>query len=302
MPGEPLNGRLAGKVVMIFGAGPNIGGTCAHFMAREGARIAAVSSKPKTAEDTVSFLKDHGYDGLAIAADATQEADIERAIGEAVQRFGRIDAMIYVAGRQIRQEVMKHDLDAWEQQMRGYLTGAMLATKHTARAMVEKGVAGSILYILSDAAHQGEAGNACYGAAKAGLLNFARAAAMEFATHGIRVNSVSPTYMEHNLWRWGPPKLDIERGPYNLSADDFIQAIPLGRPCMSADVANAAIFLASNESSYVTAVDIPLDGGARAKYWPWTPGKYTGMNTARYLETMQQKRYGVPIVANAGEK
>jgi 3-oxoacyl-[acyl-carrier protein] reductase len=83
--------------------------------------------------------------------------------------------------------------------MKGYLTGAMLATRHTARAIVDKGIAGSIIYILSDAAHQGEAGNACYSAAKAGLLYFSRAAAMEFARRGIRLNSVSPNCMEHNL-------------------------------------------------------------------------------------------------------
>ena len=228
-----------------------------------------------------------GYEGLAIKADVTQEADIERAVGDALRRTwpDRCHDLCRWPPNPTRgDEASARRLGPADQ--KAFLTGAMLATKHTAAAMVERRVAGSILYILSDAAHQGEADNACYSAAKAGLLNFSRAAAMEFAIHGIRVNSVSPTFMEQNLWKWGAPKLDIERGPYNLSADDFIQAIPLGRPCKTADVANAAIFLASEESSYLTGVDIPLDGGARAKYWPWTPGKYTGMTTARYLETM----------------
>ncbi|MGH7087466.1 MAG: SDR family NAD(P)-dependent oxidoreductase, partial [Stellaceae bacterium] len=271
------------------------------FMAREGARLVAVASKPKTSEDTVRFLAEQGYDALAVTADTTHEPDVERAVAESLRRFGRIDVMLYVAGRQIRQEVMNQELDAWERQFKVYLTGAMLATKHAARAMTEKGVAGSIIYILSDAAHQGEAGNACYSAAKAGLLNFSRAAAMEFARHGIRVNSLSPTYMEQNLWMWGAPKLSIERGPYNLGVDDFIEGIPLGRPCTTADVANAAIFLASDEASYLTAVDLPLDGGARAKYWPWTPGKYTGMNASRYLEKMTLKRYRVQVADPPGD-
>ena len=295
MSEQTRNGRLQDKVVLIFGAGPNIGGTCAHFMAREGAKIAAVSSRPETSAETVKFLTEHGYEGVAIAADATQEADIERAVAETVQHFGGIDCMIHTAGRQIRRDVMVQDLAAWDEQMKGYLTGAMLATKRTARIMVEKGAAGSIIYVLSDAAHQGEAGNACYSAAKAGLLNFSRAAAMEFSRYGIRVNSVSPTYMEQNLWMWGPGALEFERGPYNLSFDDFLRGIPLGRPCRTADVANTSVFLASDESSFLTAVDIPLDGGARANYWPWTPGKYTGVTGAGYVETMVPNRYGVPI-------
>lgn len=301
MPNEPQGGRLAGKVALIFGAGPNIGGTCAHFMAREGARIVAVASKPKTGEDTVRFLAERGYEALAVTADATQEPDVERAVAESLQRFGQIDVMLYVAGRQIRQEVMNQELDAWDREIKAYLTGAMLATKHTARAMTERRIAGSILYILSDAAHQGEAGNACYSAAKAGLLNFSRAAAMEFARHGIRVNSLSPTYMEQNLWMWGAPRLAIERGPYNLGVDDFIEGVPLGRPCTTIDVANAAVFLASDEAAYLTAVDIPLDGGAHAKYWPWTPGKYTGMSAERYLKGMTRKRYGVPVADPPGD-
>lgn len=192
---------------------------------------------------------------------------------------------------------MAFDVEAWNLEIKGYLTGAMLATKHVARAMVAKKLPGSVIYIPSDAAHQGEPGNSCYSAAKAGLLNFARAAAMEFARHGIRVNTVSPTCTEQNLWMYAQ-MLNVPRGPYNLSPDDFLQGIPLGRFCTTSDVANAVVFLASDESSFLTAVDIPLDGGARAKYWPWTPGKWSGITTERYLATMKRNRYGVLIDEN----
>jgi hypothetical protein len=94
---------------------------------------------------------------------------------------------------------------------------------------------------------------------------------------------------------WGPPKLDLQRGPYNLSVDDFIQGIALGRICTTTDVANAVIFLASEESSLLTAADIPLDGRARAKYWPWTAGKYTGVTTAQHVAKFKRNRYGVAM-------
>jgi NAD(P)-dependent dehydrogenase (short-subunit alcohol dehydrogenase family) len=293
MANDHAAGRLAGKVALIFGAGPNIGGTCAHFMAREGAKIALVSTRPETAADAAKFLNARKFEALALAGDASHEPDVEKAVAATVTRFGRLDSMVYVAGRQYRQEIMDFDLEVWNLEIKGYLTGAMLATKHSARAMTKAGRPGSIIYVLSDAAHQGEPGNSCYCAAKAGLLNFARAAAMEFARHDIRVNSVSPTFMEQNFWMFPPEFMNPERKPYNLSADDFLQGIPLARFCTTADVANAIVFLASDEASYLTAVDIPLDGGARAKYWPWTPGKYTGITSERYVR-MKPNRYGVP--------
>ncbi|MGH7907256.1 MAG: SDR family NAD(P)-dependent oxidoreductase [Candidatus Binataceae bacterium] len=293
MTSERAYGRLKDKVALVFGAGPNIGGTCAHFMAREGARIAVTSSKIETAEETVRFLGAHSFESIAIAGDASEEPDVMKAVARTIEHFGRLDTMVYVAGRQYRQEIMNFDLDVWNLEMKGYLTGAMLATKHAARAMTANR-AGSIIYILSDAAHQGEPGNSCYCAAKAGALNFARAAAMEFAQYGVRVNSVSPTFMEQNYWMFPPEFLNPERGPYNLTADDFLQGIPLARMCTADDVANAVVFLASEESSYLTAVDIPLDGGAAAKYWPWTPGKFSGISSENYAAGLQKNRYGEP--------
>lgn len=299
MTNDGATGRLAGKVALIFGAGPNIGGTCAHFMARAGAKVALVGTRPETAAETARFLEAQKFEALALTGDAGDERDVEKAVASTVERYGGVDTMVYVAGRQYRQEIVNFDLEGWELEMKGYLTGAMLATKHCARAMIGAKRPGTIIYVLSDAAHQGEPGNSCYCAAKAGLLNFARAAAMEFARHNIRVNSVSPTFMEQNFWMFPAEFLNPPRTANNLTADDFLQGIPLARFCTTSDVANAVIFLASEESSYLTAVDIPLDGGARAKYWPWTPGKHTGITSEGYAK-MTPNRYGV--TAGKGSK
>jgi NAD(P)-dependent dehydrogenase (short-subunit alcohol dehydrogenase family) len=292
MANEGASGRLTGRVALIFGAGPNIGGTCAHFMAREGAKVAVVSSRGETAGDTARFLQERKFEALALTGDAGDERDVEKAVAATVERYGGIDTMVYLAGRQYRQEIVNFDVAGWDLELRGFLTGAMLATKHCARAMIGAKRPGAIIYVLSDAAHQGEPGNSCYCAAKAGLLNFARSAAMEFAHHRIRVNSVSPTFMEQNFWMFPAEFMNPPRAAYNLSADDFLQGIPLERFCTASDVANAIIFLASEESTYLTAVDIPLDGGARAKYWPWTPGKHTGITSDSYAR-MKPVRYGV---------
>ncbi len=288
--------RLDGKVAIVFGVSPNIGGTCAHFMARQGARLALCDIQNSAAEEAREFLNGRGFDAIAVVGDPSIESETARIVAETVRHYGKIDVMLNLVGTQYRDEVLDFNLHDWEKQLRSYLTGGMLTTKHVASSMQENGIEGSLIHIISDAGHQGEAGNSGYSAAKAGLLNYARAAAMELARYRIRVNTISPTFNEHLLWtyplEWLNPRM---HGPYNLSADDFLQGIPLGRFCTATDIANAAVFLASDASAFLTGVDIPLDGGARAKYWPWSPGKWSGATTEKHIAQMKQRRYGVPI-------
>ncbi len=288
--------RLDGKVALVFGVSPNIGGTCAHFMARQGARLAVCDMHESAAADAREFLSGRGFEAIALVGDPSVEQETARIVAETVRHYGKIDVMLNLVGTQYRDEVLDFNLHDWEKQLKGYLTGGMLTTKHVARSMQERGVEGSLIHIISDAGHQGEAGNSGYSAAKAGLLNYARAAAMELARYRIRVNTISPTFSEHLLWtyplEWLNPRM---HGPYNLSADDFLQGIPLGRFCTAVDIANAAVFLASDASSFLTGVDLPLDGGARAKYWPWSPGKWSGITTEKHMAQMKQRRYGVAV-------
>ena len=302
-PAKVAWGRLDERVAMVFGVSPNIGGTCAHWLGRQGARLALCDVRRETAEEAADFMRGRGIEAIALSGDYSEEDGVVQTVGSAISHYGQIDIMLNLVGNQYRDDVLDFNLHDWNYQLKGYLTGGMLTTKHVARAMREKGAGGSIIHIISDAGHQGEPGNAGYSAAKAGLLNYARAAAMELARFRIRVNTVSPTFVDHLLWTYPVEFLNPRtHGPANLSADDFIQGIPLGRFCSAIDIANAVVFLASDASSFLTGVDIPLDGGARHKYWPWTPGKYTGMSTARYLETMTQNRYGVAIAAMPDEK
>jgi NAD(P)-dependent dehydrogenase (short-subunit alcohol dehydrogenase family) len=293
-------GRLQNKVALVFGASPYNGGTCAHFMAREGARLVVSDILPAMCAQTAAFLKQRGFDAIGLPGDASEEPAVAAIVAQAIEHYGRIDIMLNLAGTQYRHDVLEMNLFDWNRMLKGYLTAGMLTTKHVARAMVEKQTPGSIIHIISDAGHQGEAGNSAYSAAKAGLLNFSRAAAAEFGRYGIRVNTISPTFIDHLFSIYLPGRFNPRiHAPYSLTADDFLQGIPLGRFCTAMDVANAAVFLASEEASFITGTDLALDGGARSKYWPWMPGKWSGITTEEYLAHTVRHRYGEPIPAEA---
>ena len=288
--------RLQGRVALVFGGSPNIAGTTAHAFAREGARVAVCDQRAEVAEAAADYFRGKGYEAVAITGDPTDEREAERIVAQAVAHYGHIDILFNQVGAQYRHGLLDFNLHDWDRQLRGYLTGGMLTTKHGARAMVQAGVRGSIIHVASDAAHQGEAGNTGYNAAKGGLVNFCRGAAMELAEHGIRVNTMSPIFMDHLLWQYPAKMLNPAiRGPHTIAADDFLQGIPLGRLCNARDVAQAAVFLASEESSFITGFDMMLDGGARAGYWCWQPGRHQGSTTGGVLENLQPHRYGDPV-------
>jgi NAD(P)-dependent dehydrogenase (short-subunit alcohol dehydrogenase family) len=290
-------GRLAGKVAIVFGAGPNIGGTIAHFLAREGAQIAVSDVSAAAAGETARFLTARGFEAAAFAGDATVEADVARVVADAVARFGGLDVAVNMAGKVHWASVLDMDVAEWSEAVLSFPTAGMLTTKHAAKAMVAGGRRGSIIHLLSTAAHFGEADGAAYTAAKAALLSLARSAAMDLAHLGIRVNTITPCAMEHQLWtnmrdevldpRFVPPR---RRGFY--SRDDYLKMIPLARFPRAADLAWAAVFLASDEAAMLTGVDIPVDGGLRFKYPTWRPGDHSGANIRDYARGVARTEYG----------
>ena len=290
-------GRLDGKVAIVFGAGPNIGGTIAHFLAREGARIAVSDLSPEAADETTAFLTARGFQAAAFVGNAIEEAAVAGIVAGTVERFGHVDAIVNMAGKVHWSSVLDMDLAQWREAVLSFPTAGMLTTKHAARAMIAGGRKGSIIHLLSTAAHFGEADGAAYTAAKAALLNLARSAAMDLAHAGIRVNTITPCAMEHQLWtnmreeildpNFTPPK---RRGFY--SRDDYLKMIPLARFPRASDLAWAAVFLASDESTFLTGVDIPVDGGLRFKYPTWRPGDHSGVNIEDYARSIDLTQYG----------
>ncbi|HLQ89496.1 MAG TPA: SDR family oxidoreductase [Xanthobacteraceae bacterium] len=289
--------RLADKVAIVFGAGPNIGGTIAHFFAREGARVAVTDVNSKTAAATAAFLTDREFDALALTGNAFEEADVARMVAETVAHYGHVDCVMNMAGRVHWSSVLDMKIEDWREAVLSFPSAGLLTTKHAAKAMIAGGQRGSIIHLLSTAAHFGQPAGAAYCAAKAALLNLARCAAMDLAPYGIRVNTITPCAMEHQLWTH--MKVEIEDEKFVLrkdrphySRDDFLKSIPLGRFPRASDLAWAAVFLASDESSFLTGIDIPVDGGLRFKYPAWRPGDQSGINIADYVRSIARTEYG----------
>lgn len=289
--------RLEDKVAIVFGGGPNMGGTIAHFMAREGAKLVVADMVESAAAEAVDFLQARDYEGTAIQGDATDEVDVKRMVADAVKTYGKVDIIVNMAGKIHWSPITEMDLEGWRTCLMSYPTAAMLTTKHAAQAMIANETRGSIIHIISTAAHFGEASGGAYTAAKAAVLNLARSAAMDLAHDRIRVNTITPCGMEHMLWtktseeisdpNFVPPK---RRSFY--SRDDYLKMIPLERLPRASDLAWAAVFLASDEAEFLTGVDIPVDGGLRHKYPIWRPGDYTGVNIRDYAQDVKITRYG----------
>jgi NAD(P)-dependent dehydrogenase (short-subunit alcohol dehydrogenase family) len=291
--------RLSGKVGIVFGAGPNIGGTIAYYLARNGAHVAVSDLNLEAAEKTVAFIRERGFTATAMHGDAVSEPDVERIVAQTVAHFGRLDCIVNMAGKVHWSPIVDMDVDVWREAVISFPTAGMLTTKHAARAMIAANTGGSIIHLLSTAAHFGEASGAAYTAAKAALLNLSRSAAMDLAHDGIRVNTITPCAMEHQLWTKMSDELEPgyvapERRSF-YSREDYLKAIPLERFPRASDLAWAAVFLASDESSFITGADIPVDGGLRFKYPAWTPGDHSGVSLDAYTRATMVTEYGEPV-------
>jgi len=263
--------RLAGKVVVVTGTSPNIGGGIAQGLADEGAKIVCVDLTEDNAQQCADWIRRRGGDALGIACDVTDEWQVEAMVARARETYGGIDVLVNNAGILGGVSVLDMPLERWNRQIGVNLTGTFLCTKHVARLMVEQGRRGSIIVVVSTAGHQGQAGNIAYSTSKSGLLNFTRAAAMDLVRHGIRVNSLTPTATdtEEGLERaaaWGRPRPD--RGGRML---DFAKMVPMGKLPSPRHYARAVVFLATDDAEMITGVDLRVDAGTIAEYWPWIP-------------------------------
>ena len=263
--------KLAGKVAIVTGTSPNIGAGIAGGLAEEGARVVCVDVVEDNAIQCAQWIAGRGGEALGIACDVTDERQVEAMVARAREAYGRVDVLVNNAGILGGQSVLDMPLERWQRQLAVNLTGTFLCTKHVARLMVERGTRGSIIVIVSTAGHQGQAGNIGYCTSKSGLLNFTRAAAMDLVRHGIRVNSLTPTATDveegdARAVSWGRPRPD--RGRRTL---DFARMLPMDHLPSPRHYAQAAVFLASDDSEMITGIDLRVDAGAIAKYWPWIP-------------------------------
>jgi NAD(P)-dependent dehydrogenase (short-subunit alcohol dehydrogenase family) len=249
-------GRLEGKVAIVTGAASGIGRASAKLFAAEGAAVVAVD-RAKEIEETGKAITEAGGRALALTADASSEDDVARVVDTAVNEFGKLDVMFANAGVSGGGQRPFFELDAadWRAILDVNLIGVFLAIKHASRAMIPH-KKGSIVCTASVAGIRSGAGGGPYSASKAGVINLTTTAANYLTGTNVRVNAICPGIIETGMTK---PIFDYakQRG----TADRIGQLNPLKRYGVPDEIAYMALFLASDEASYVNGQHIAVDGG-----------------------------------------
>ena len=264
-----MAGRLDGKVALITGAGSvgpgwGNGRATAVLFAREGARVVAVDRNTAAAEATRQMIESEGNACAVETADVTDSAQIERVMSEVCEHWGGLHVLVNNVGGSVPGGPVELSEEDWAGQLEFNLTSAFLTTRCALPIMEAQG-AGAIVNISSVAGLR-FVGNhhAAYAAAKAGLVQFTKAVAVQYAARGVRCNSISIGLMHTPLVE---ARLAAQYGGGDLEAlvEKRHAQVPMGRMGSGWDVAHAALFLASDEAGYVTAADLVVDGGLTAK-------------------------------------
>ncbi|MEK9869748.1 MAG: glucose 1-dehydrogenase [Gammaproteobacteria bacterium] len=253
-----MNQRLQGKVVLITGAARGMGACEARLCAAEGARLVLGDMLETRLNELASELEQTGYEVAAMRQDVTKEQDWQAMMDLARQRFGCLDVLVNNAGILDTSGVEDTTLDTWERVIAVNQTGVWLGMKAVTPLMKEFG-GGSIVNKSSIYGIVGSGGSAAYHASKGAVRILTKTAALELAVHGIRVNSVHPGFIQTPMIEQALPEV-------NEPVLDLIsQQVPLGRVGQPEDIARGVLYLASDESSYVTGTELVIDGGVTAR-------------------------------------
>jgi len=251
----PPVARLADRVILVTGAARGIGRATCVRLAAEGAKVAAADIEPAGAEATARAA---GHGAIALACDVTDEESAKRVVAACFGAFGKLHGLINnAAARSIGATVVELSLGDWDREIAVSLTGAFLMSKHAVPAIAASG-GGSIVHIASQFAHVGIGGSPAYCAAKAGLVNLAKVMALDHAGQRIRVNSLSPGAI-------ATERLMDFHGRMAAAERELAPKHPIGRIGRPEEIAAAAAFLMSDDSSFMTGADLLVDGGYAAQ-------------------------------------
>ena len=250
------NMKLAGKKALITGGNSGIGLATARLFIAEGAEVAITGRDQKTLDEAVAELgpKAHGY-----RADVTVADDRKRLFADLARDFGKLDVVFVNAGTSGRTPTGGTDESVFEDIVRANLSGAFF-TVNSAAALLHDSA--SVIFNGSVHNYTGQPGLAAYAATKGGLVSMARVIAAELAPRKIRVNVVAPGWTKTPLWKRGHRAFDTPEQSAKL-VDYYSSLIQLGRWGQPDELAKAVLFLASDDSSYVNAVELVVDGGAK---------------------------------------
>ena len=243
-------GKLAGKVAVVTGGGRNVGEAIAVRFAREGAKVAVVDLDADRAQQTVDLVeKEAPGAGAAFVCDVSDKNSVQEMAAAVVEAFGGVDILVNnVAITDRGATVLDLDEEEWEHVLKVTLTSVFLCTKYVGKRMVETGRGGSVINIGSTSGYRARPNATAYPAAKAAVINLTRSFAAQLAPYGIRANSVTPNKVG------SPVGQDVE--PEDRKRKNLV-----GRGGQPADIANAVLFLASEESGFIDATDVLVDGG-----------------------------------------
>lgn len=247
---DPSKILLNGRVAVVTGGGSGIGRGVAEGLKAFGAEVAVWE---QNAEACAASAEEMGV--LGITTDVRNSEQVDAALTQTVTDLGPVTILVNNAGGVFHSSILETSENGWDALYRSNLKHVLLCTQRVARGMVEAGLAGSITSVTSIEGVRAAPGYAAYAAAKAGVINFTKTAALELAPHGIRVNALAPDItLTEGIKAVAPPG----------SEEKFGLTVPMGRAGHVDEMAGAAVFLASDLSSYITGQTIHVDGGTNA--------------------------------------
>lgn len=250
-------GRVDEKIAIVTGGALGIGRATAEMLAAEGARVVVTDINEKEARATVERIEERGGAASFYHHDVVSEDDWEQIVKEAEASWGAPDVLVNNAGLYLINELEDTTLEDWNRIMDVNVTGVFLGMKHVASAM-KAAEGGSIINMSSVAGLIGSPGHVAYGASKGAVRTMTKDAAIEYAQEGVRVNSVHPAYIDTQMAEYGAEKS-------GQSKEELAAMHPIGHMGAPDDVAYAVLYLASDESSFVTGAELVLDGGFTAQ-------------------------------------
>lgn len=259
-------GRVDGKVALVTGAATGLGEADARLLAKEGARVVITTRKKvEEGQALAEEIKNSGGEASFLQLDVSKEDDWKRVIAEVINKYGKLNVLVNNAGISAMRNIEETSLDYWNAVMDINSTGVFLGTKYGIQAMKNNREACSIVNISSAEVHINEPFAFAYNAAKGAVRNITKTAAIHCCESGynIRVNAVQPGYIY-------TPMMDFEAKDCGLTTEQYLartveRNCPIGHIGETVDVAHAVLYLASDESKFVTGSELLVDGGISAK-------------------------------------
>ncbi|HOX57493.1 MAG TPA: SDR family oxidoreductase [Candidatus Paceibacterota bacterium] len=263
--------HLDNKSAIVTGGAQGLGQAISQRLAREGCQVLIADVNETGADATAAAIaKETGQRVLGMKVDVTQEADVRALFDRAAQEFGRVDIVVANAAILIAEPIAEANAEKWRAVMNVNLFGYFLVTKHACRVMKGQG-GGAIININSKSGKKGSAANSAYAASKFGSVGHTQSVALEMAPFNIRCNAICPgNLLDSPLWTHPDNGLFVQylragKVPGAESVEDvrraYVSQVPMRRGCSYDDVCNAVVFLASDQSSYITGVSLSVTGG-----------------------------------------